>query len=193
MAYDLLIKDARVVDGSGMPAYAADVAVSAGRIAAIGRLSEPARRTIHADGLTLAPGFIDQHTHMDAHLLWDPAALPLPEHGVTTLVTGHCGLSLMPARPGQESAPIGNFARLGAASGRPVLWTGVTFNSDEPDMWRQQVAYLEQYFEQGLRLFGNSNIVPFANRFNLKNGQFLDGMPTWRGLTAKSFEERKEA
>src|SRR5204863_2246342 len=84
-------------------------------------------------------------------------------------------------------------ARLGAASGRPVLWTGVTFNADEPDMWRQQVAYLEQYFEQGLRLFGNSNIVPFANRFNLKNGQFLDGMPTWRGLTAKSVEERKEA
>src|SRR5438093_2845646 len=114
MAYDLLIKDARVVDGSGMPAYAADVAVSAGRIAAIGRISEPARRTIHADGLTLAPGFIDQHTHMDAHLLWDPAALPLPEHGVTTLVTGNCGLSLMPTRSGDESALIGNFVRVEA-------------------------------------------------------------------------------
>src|SRR5438067_13660308 len=112
MAYDLLIKDARVGDGSGRPAYAADVAVQDGRIAAIGRIAESAHRTIAADGLVLAPGFIDQHTHLDAHLLWDPAALPLPEHGVTTVVTGNCGLSLMPAVPGQESDLIGNFVRV---------------------------------------------------------------------------------
>src|SRR5437763_12280729 len=114
MAYDLLIKDARVVDGSGMPAYAADVAVQDGRIAAIGRIAESAHRTIAADGLVLAPGFIDQHTHLDAHLLWDPAALPLPEHGVTTVVTGNCGLSLMPARAGDKSAVIGTFVRVEA-------------------------------------------------------------------------------
>ena len=81
---------------------------------------------------------------------------------------------------GRRVKDIDWIARLGAASGRPVLWTGVTFNKDDPDMWRQQLAYLAPYFEQGLRLFGNSNIVPFANRFTLKNGQFLDGMPTWR-------------
>src|SRR5438067_10524742 len=109
MAFDLIIKNARVIDGSGMPAYMADVAVQDGRIAAIGRIRETATRTIEAEGLALAPGFIDQHTHLDAHLLWDPAALPLPEHGVTTVVTGNCGLSLMPARAGDESAVIGTF------------------------------------------------------------------------------------
>ena len=114
MAYDLLIKDALVIDGSGMPAYTAAVAIQAGRIAAIGGIQGPARRTIRAEGMVLAPGFIDQHTHMDAHLLWDPVALPLPEHGVTTVITGNCGLSLMPARPGDESAVIGTFARVEA-------------------------------------------------------------------------------
>src|SRR5947209_7987999 len=99
MAFDLVIKNARVIDGSGMPAYTADVAVQAGRIAAIGRIDDTAKRIIDADGLVLAPGFIDQHTHLDAHLLWDPVGLPLPEHGVTTVVTGNCGLSLMPAVP----------------------------------------------------------------------------------------------
>jgi len=332
MAYDLLIKDARVVDGSGLPPYGADVAVLDGRIAAIGRISEGASRTIKADGLVLAPGFIDQHTHMDAHLLWDPTASPLPEHGVTTVVTGNCGLSLMPARAGDEGALIGNFvrveaiprsiletldwrwrstadyletleerlsvnvaclvghnalrqhvlgdeaterqatsdeiadmqelmrqamregamgwsvnrnpthfrddgkplpsriatenellsvagvlaefnagvvqhssvrardvknidwiARLGAASGRPVLWTGVTFDRDDPDHWREQLEYVEPYFQQGLRLFGNSNIVPFANRFALKNSQFFDALPTGLPLMAQPLEERKRA
>jgi hypothetical protein len=94
---------------------------------------------------------------------------------------------------GRRVKDIDWIARLGAASGRPVLWTGVTFNKDDPDMWRQQLAYLAPYFEQGLRLFGNSNIVPFANRFTLKNGQFLDGMPTWRSLMGQPVEERKEA
>ena len=122
MAYDLVIKNARVVDGSGMPGYSGDVAVQDGRIAAIGRVHESAKRTIDADGLVLAPGFIDQHTHMDAHLLWDPAALPLPEHGVTSLITGNCGLSLMPTRPGIESALIGNFVRVEAI---PVLRAGI--------------------------------------------------------------------
>lgn len=109
MSYDILIKDAKVVDGSGMPAYRADVGISGGRIAEIGRLSQPATRTIHADGLVLAPGFIDHHTHLDAHLTWDPLALSSPEHGVTTVITGNCGLSMMPCKPEHRSAIIGTF------------------------------------------------------------------------------------
>src|SRR5205814_10547650 len=116
------IKNAMVVDGSGMPGFGGDVAVQDGHIAAVGRVHEGAKRTIDADGLVLAPGFIDQHTHMDAHLLWDPAALPLPEHGVTSLITGNCGLSLMPALPGYESDLIGTFVRVEAMP-RPLLET----------------------------------------------------------------------
>jgi N-acyl-D-aspartate/D-glutamate deacylase len=112
MTYDLIIKDARVVDGTGSPAYAADVAVQDGRIAEIGRVTESAQRTINADGRVVAPGFIDHHTHLDAQLLWDASATPSPEHGVTTVITGNCGLSLMPAKPGDGSALIGTFVRV---------------------------------------------------------------------------------
>lgn len=94
---------------------------------------------------------------------------------------------------GRRVKDIDWIARLGAASGRPVLWTGVTVNRDEPDMWRQQLAYVEPYFQQGLRLFGNSNIVPFAIRFSLKNAQFFDGIPTGRTMMAQPLEERRHA
>ena len=66
--YDLIVKGGRVYDGSGMPSYQADVAIQHGRIAEIGRLNGNARRTLNADGLAVAPGFIDPHTHLDAQL-----------------------------------------------------------------------------------------------------------------------------
>jgi N-acyl-D-aspartate/D-glutamate deacylase len=297
MTYDLVIRDAKVVDGSGTPAYAADVAVQGGRIAEIGRVSDDARRTINADGRVVAPGFIDHHTHLDAQLLWDSSALPSPEHGVTTVITGNCGLSLMPAKPGDGSALIGTFvrvegiprhiletvewrwstvaeyfgalepglgvnvasmighnalrqyvmsddatereatpeeieamkdllrqgiadgamgytinrnlghfrddgkplpsrmasdeemlglasvlsefntaivqhsnmgahtlddidwfARLGRASGRPVLWSSINWLAKRPDFHREQFEYVDRYFREGLRLYGNTNI-----------------------------------
>ena len=70
--YELLLKGGRVYDGSGLPSYNADVAVANGKIAEIGRLNGGAKRTVNVDGLAVAPGFIDPHTHLDAQLLWDP-------------------------------------------------------------------------------------------------------------------------
>ncbi|MEX1250430.1 MAG: amidohydrolase family protein, partial [Hyphomonas sp.] len=83
--YDLVIRNGRVVDGSGLPAYNADIALSGTRIAKIGRIAEKGRKEIDAGGKVVSPGFIDPHTHFDAQLLWDGYAKPALSHGVTTI------------------------------------------------------------------------------------------------------------
>ena len=99
MAYDLLIKNGRVVDGSGMPAFRGDVGVQNGKIAELGKLSG-AKRTIDAEGRVIAPGFVDNHCHFDAQVTWDPLCSFSPQHGATTVVFGNCSLGLAPIRPG---------------------------------------------------------------------------------------------
>jgi dihydroorotase/N-acyl-D-amino-acid deacylase len=98
--YDLLFRQATVVDGTGAPPFAADVALAGGRIAALGpRLDGPAARTIQAEGLVLAPGFIDLHCHFDAYHLEQPAGEIKIRQGVTLEVVGNCGASLAPLAP----------------------------------------------------------------------------------------------
>jgi N-acyl-D-aspartate/D-glutamate deacylase len=124
MAYDLLVKGGRIYDGSGMPSYMGDVAVKGGRIVEIGRVKESANRTIDVQGLAVAPGFIDHHTHMDAQIFWDPYATSEPQHGVTSIVMGNCGLTLAPAKPADHDALVKSFVRVEAIP-RSVLEQGV--------------------------------------------------------------------
>jgi len=137
MDYDLLLRGGRVVDGSGQPSYLADVAVKDGKIAELGRIHGSAKKTIDAQGLVVAPGFIDHHTHMDAQVFWDPHATSEPQHGITSIVTGNCGLALAPVKRGDEDAILKNFVRVEAMP-RHALEQGVPWG------WHSYGDYLNR-------------------------------------------------
>jgi N-acyl-D-amino-acid deacylase len=99
MAYDLVVKNGLVVDGTGAPARRADVAVAGGTIAEVGRVADAAARVIDASDLVVAPGFIDPHTHYDAQICWDGAVTPSSWHGVTSVIMGNCGVGIAPCKP----------------------------------------------------------------------------------------------
>jgi N-acyl-D-amino-acid deacylase len=97
MLHDLIIKNGKVIDGSGLPGFHGDVAVSGGRIVEIGKVNGDARQVLKADGLVVAPGIIDNHTHYDAQVTWDPLCTYSCYHGITTVVMGNCSLAMAPA------------------------------------------------------------------------------------------------
>lgn len=105
--YDLLIKNGLLVDGTGSPAQAGDIAVKDGKIAAVGKISGSAAREIDAAGAVIAPGFVDIHTHYDGQASWDSELGPSAWHGVTSMVMGNCGVGFAPARPDKHDWLIG--------------------------------------------------------------------------------------
>jgi len=136
MAYDLLIKNGRVVDGSGGPSFAADVAVHHGKIVGVGKFNESATRIIDAEGRAVAPGFIDHHTHYDPQALWDPLCSYTVQNGNTSVIVGQCGQVLAPARPGDHDWYLEFFA---AAETIPLsaIHQGVNFT------WESIAGYLD--------------------------------------------------
>ncbi|MHB1583494.1 MAG: N-acyl-D-amino-acid deacylase family protein [Acidimicrobiales bacterium] len=130
--YDLIVRGGTVVDGTGRPPAGADVAVSDGRVTAVGDLSgERSRREVDADGLLVTPGFVDVHTHYDGQATWDPVLAPSSWHGVTTLVMGNCGVGFAPARPDRREWLIGLMEGVedipGTALSEGIEWEWETF------------------------------------------------------------------
>jgi len=108
--HDLIIRGATLVDGTGSEPRLADVAVHSGRVSAIGQVSGSAEKMIDADGLVLAPGIVDLHTHYDAQVTWDRTLSPSPSLGVTTAVMGNCGFGIVPSPPAVRDLILRNLS-----------------------------------------------------------------------------------
>lgn len=102
MEFDLIIRNGVIVDGSGKPVFTGDVAVSGGKIAAVGKVEGSAKQEIDADGKLVTPGFVDIHTHFDGQATWENRMSPSSNHGVTTVLMGNCGVGFAPCRPHQR-------------------------------------------------------------------------------------------
>ena len=159
MAFDLVIRNGVVIDGTGMPPYRADVATQGGVIASVGRIRERGTNEIDAEGHVVTPGFIDGHTHMDAQVFWDPLGSCSCWHGVTTVVMGHCGFTLAPARADQRHLVVRNLERAedisGAAMAAGIDWTWTTFSEylDVVERLPKGINYAANIGHSALRTF----------------------------------------
>ena len=158
MAYDLLVKNARICDGTGAPAYGGSVAITEGQITAVGQVFGTARREINADGLVLAPGFIDIHTHYDAQISWDPLLTSSCWHGVTTVLMGNCGVGVAPCRPTERGVMAWDLVNVEAMP-YDVLLNGVSWE------WESFPQYMAAIERRGMGLNAGFLVPLSALRF----------------------------
>jgi N-acyl-D-aspartate/D-glutamate deacylase len=144
MSYDLLITDAWICDGTGKPSFHGSVGVRDGKIVEVGKAWGPAKRTIRADGLVVAPGFIDIHTHYDAQISWDPLLTCSSWHGVTSVLMGNCGVGVAPCRPGEKEVVAWDLVNVEAMP-HEVLLEGVAW-----DEWESFPEYMRAIARRGI-------------------------------------------
>ncbi len=176
--HDLNIRNGTVIDGSGMARYRADVAISGGKITAIGKIRERARQEIDADGHVVAPGLIDGHTHMDAQVFWDPIGTCSCWHGVTSVVMGNCGFSLAPCAEKDKQLVMRNLERAEdiapEAMEAGIKWTWESFPEylDAVDRTPKGINYAAYIGHSALRTY-----VMGERAFSREaNGEDLDAM-----------------
>ena len=167
---DLVIRNARIVDGTGGAEIRGDVAIKDGSIVAVGKYDGEANETLDAAGSILAPGFIDIHTHFDPQLCWDGLATPSLEHGVTTVVIGNCSLSLAPVR-GEGAAKIVSMFGVIEDIKKP------TFDEAVPFSWESFSEYLD-FIRPGLGINVAALIGHSALRFYVMGAQSQERVAT---------------
>ena len=152
--HDLVIRNAVLLDGLGSPARNGDLAVSGGRIVAV---AGKGKEEIDADGLALMPGIIDNHTHYDAQITWDPWASPSPSLGVTTAVIGNCGFTIAPCRPADRELVMKNLTQVEGMS-LAALRAGI----------RWEFESLPEYLDMLERRGAALNLACFAGHSSLR-------------------------
>ena len=150
--YDLVIRNARICDGTGNPSFLGALAVQGGRISYVGPdVSMAGRHTRDAEGLVLCPGFVDPHTHYDAQVAWDPLLTCSPWHGVTTVVMGNCGVGVAPVRPETRDILLNDLVNVEALS-FDILKAGVDWQ------WESVEEYMDFVDERGVGI----NVAPLV-------------------------------
>jgi N-acyl-D-amino-acid deacylase len=124
--HDTVIRGGTIVDGTGSASFTGDVAISGGRIAAVGGKQGPGRREIDATGLLVTPGWVDVHTHYDGQAMWDPLLAPSCWHGVTTVLFGNCGVGFAPVKKEHHGALMDLMEGVEEIP-NPVLAAGLTW------------------------------------------------------------------
>jgi N-acyl-D-aspartate/D-glutamate deacylase len=168
---DYLIKGGTVVDGTGAPAKQADVGIKDGRIVSVNGSKEDARTTLDADGLIVAPGFVDPHTHYDAQLFWDPAASPSNVHGVTTVLGGNCGFTLAPIKD-EDADYIRRMMQKVEGMPLEALETGVPWG------WESFADYLGALESRGIGVNAGFLVGHCAVRRYVMGADSVGGQPT---------------
>ena len=148
--HDLVIHNARIIDGLGNPSQHGAIAVNGGRISEVGDDVGRGREIVDADGLVLAPGIVDIHTHYDAQLTWDPWATPSVGLGVTTVVIGNCGFTIAPCREQDRDRTLRNLTHVEGMS---------------LDALRQGVDWSFESYPEYLRLLEAKGSVPNVASF----------------------------
>jgi N-acyl-D-aspartate/D-glutamate deacylase len=139
--FDLVIRGGAVIDGSGAEPYAGDVAVTGGRIAAVGKVAGRGREEIDARDRLVTPGFVDIHTHYDGHVTWTERLDPSSKHGVTTVLTGNCGVGFAPCRPTDRDRLVALMEGVEDIP-EPVMTAGLPWN------WESFADYLDRLAER---------------------------------------------
>ena len=156
-----------------MPRRQADVAVAGGKIAEIGKIGDGATKVIDADGLVVAPGFIDPHTHYDAQICWDPAISPSCWHGVTSVVMGNCGVGIAPCQPQTREVAMRDLVNVEAIPFE-VLNAGITWD------WVTFPEFLDAADQRGSAL-NLGFIAPLTPLPSLGHGRRIAGAQRDRG------------
>src|ERR1700751_2619276 len=158
-AYDLLIRNGLVVDGTGGSPFEADVGIQGNRIAAIGKLSVAGSEEIDAKRKLVPPGFVDVHTHYDGQVTWEQRLAPSSNHGVTTVVMGNCGVGFAPSRPEHRELMVRlmegveDIPDIVMTEGLPWNWESFTDYLDALSVRRTDIDFAAQLPHSPLRVY----------------------------------------